>query len=184
MSVDLIAPLPTSAGFDAILVVVDRLSKRSHFLPTTSDVDSLGIARLFRDHVWRHHGLPDAVLSDRGTQFVSGFMTELYRLIGISSARSTAYHPRTDGQTERVNMELELFLRIYVNRRQDNWADLLAMAEFAYNNQIHASTKDTPFRVDTGQDPRIGTEPPPGSSNLSGATTLRTVEWEIPWRLP
>lgn len=179
MSVDLIAPLPRSHGSDAILVVVDRLSKRAHFIPTTTEVDSLGIARLFRDHVWKLHGLPDTVLSDRGTQFVSGFMREFYSLIGVNSARSTAYHPRTDGQTERVNMELELFLRIFVNHRQDDWGELLALAEFAYNNRVHSSTKDTPFRVDSGQDPKLGTEPPRVSSNAAASAFATEIHRRV-----
>lgn len=110
ISTDLIVELPESHGFNAILVVVDRLSKRAHMIPTTTEVDSIGIARLFRDHVWKDHGLPEEVISDRGTQFISKFMKELYALLHIKSAASTAYHPQTDGQTERVNQEVEQFL--------------------------------------------------------------------------
>jgi len=159
ISVDLIGELPESQGFNCIMVVVDRLSKRIHAMPTTTTVDSAGIARLFRDHVWRNHGLPETIISDRGTTFTSKFMTELNTLLRISTNVSTAYHPQTDGQTERVNQEIEQFLRIFINHRQDDWAEWLPIAEFAYNNRIHSATRETPFRLDSGQDPRLGTEP-------------------------
>jgi hypothetical protein len=123
ITVDLITGLPDSQGYNSIFVVVDRLSKRIHIAPTTDEVNSEGVARLFRDHVWRHHGLPEEVISDRGSTFVSKFMRELYRLLGIKIAASTAYHPQTDGQTERVNQEIEQYLRTFVNHRQDDWMD-------------------------------------------------------------
>ena len=113
--VDYIVELPASAGYDAIMVSVDRLSKRAHFIPTHTTVMALGMAQLFLHQIWHHHGLPRLVVSDRGTQFVAEFMRELYRLLGIEGATSTAYHPQTDGQTERVNQELEQFLHLFVN---------------------------------------------------------------------
>jgi hypothetical protein len=159
VTVDLIVGLPRSHGFNAIWVAVDRLSKRIRVAPTTKEVDSVGVARLFRDHVWRNHGLPDQIISDRGSQFVSKFTRELNRLLGIQTTPSTAFHPQTDGQTERVNMEIEQYLRVFINHRQDDWAEWLPLAEFAYNNRIHASTRKTPFEVDAGQHPRMGIEP-------------------------
>jgi hypothetical protein len=159
LTVDFIVELPESGGYDAVMVSVDRLSKRAHFIPTNTTVTALGTARLFLHHIWRHHGFPRRVVSDRGTQFVADFMKELYRLLGIEGASSTAYHPQTDGQTERVNQELEQFLRLFVNERQDNWFDLLPLAEFAYNNHVHASTQFTPFYLDGGRHPRMGFEP-------------------------
>ena len=159
VSADLIGELPESKGYNAILVVVDRLSKRIHVMPTTTDVDSLGIARLFRDHVWRNHGLPEEIISDRGAVFVSGFSDALGKLLGIKLSPSTAYHPQTDGQTERVNQEIEQFLRLFVNHRQDDWSEWLPIAEFSYNNRVHSATRRTPFEVDSAQHPRLGTEP-------------------------
>jgi hypothetical protein len=159
VTTDLIPGLPESHGFNAIWVAVDRLSKRIHVAPTTTEVDSVGIARLFRDHVWRNHGLPDQIISDRGPQFVSAFTRELNRLLGIKTSLSTAFHPQTDGQTERVNQEIEQYLRIFINQRQDDWAEWLPLAEFAYNNRVHASTRYTPFEMDSGQHPRMGIEP-------------------------
>lgn len=159
VTVDLITGLPDSGGYNAIMVVVDRLSKMLHVIPTTDKVTSEGIARLYRDFVWKLHGLPQQIISDRGSQFVSQFMRELNELLGIKTCASTAYHPQTDGQTERANQEVEQYLRLFVNYRQDDWAEWLSLAEFCHNNRIQASTKQTPFILNTGRHPRMGTEP-------------------------
>lgn len=159
ITVDLITGLPESQGYNAIMVTVDRFSKMVHIAPTTDTVTSEGIARLFRDTVWKHHGLPEQVISDRGPQFVSKFMRELNSILGIKTAPSTAYHPQTDGQTERVNQEVEQYLRLFVNHRQDDWPEWLSSAEFSYNNRIQASTSHSPFIINNGRNPRIGVEP-------------------------
>src|SRR5882672_3266902 len=106
ISVYLIMELPLSRGYDAIMVVVDRLSKRTHVIPTTSDVTAAGVAKLFRDHVWKLYGLPEEVISDRGTQFISNFTRSLSQLLRIRVAASMAYHLQMNGQTERVNQEV------------------------------------------------------------------------------
>ena len=137
--------LPESHGFDSMMIVVDRLSKRIHTMPTTTTVDSIGVARLFRNNVWRHHGLPETIISDWGSTFTSKFMKELNSLLGIKANVSTAYHPQMDGQTEQVNQEIEQYLCIFVNHRQNDWVEWLPIAEFAYNNCIHSSTRQTPF---------------------------------------
>ena len=103
------------------MVVVDHLFKQAHIIPTTSDITALGVAWLFRDHVWKLHGLPEEVISDQGTQFVSSFMCNLSQLLGIKVAASTAYHPQTDGQTEQVNQEVEQFIWFFMNQCQDDW---------------------------------------------------------------
>ena len=110
ISVDFITSLPDSRGHDAIMVVVDRFSKRLYVIPCNKEIDSEGAARIFRDHVWQHEGLPKIVISDRGGQFMSKFTGELYKLLGISRNMSTAHHPQTDGQTERINQEIEQYL--------------------------------------------------------------------------
>jgi transposase InsO family protein len=96
---------------------------------------------------------------DRGSQFTAGFTRELYKLLGIKLATSTAYHPQTNGQTERVNQELEGYLRIFTSQQQDNWDDLLPLGEFSHNNHVHSSTQQTPFMLDTGRHPCMGFEP-------------------------
>src|SRR5271156_3079302 len=103
------------------MVVIDSVTKRSHFVDTVTTISAVGSARLCVKHIWKHHGLPRKVLSDRGPQFVAEFTRELYRLLGIKLAATTAYHPQGDGQTERVNQELEQYLHIFINQRQDDW---------------------------------------------------------------
>ena len=159
ITIDLITGLPESRGYNAILVIVDRFSKMVHILPTTDTLTSEGLARLYRDNVWKLHGLPIKIISDQGPQFVSKFMKELNRILGIQTSSSTAYHPQTDGQTERENQEVEQYLRLFVNYRQDDWAEWLALAEFCLNNRIQASTRQTPFMLNSGRNPRMGTEP-------------------------
>ena len=159
ISVNLITELPQSHGYDSILVAVDRLSKWAHFIATPSDITSLGVARLFRDGVWKLHGLPEEVISDRGPQFVSNFMRRLSEILGIKVAALMAYHPQTDGQTKHVNQEVEQFLRLFVNQRQDDWYNWLSIAKFAYNDRVHASTQTSLFMLDAGQNPRLGFEP-------------------------
>ena len=166
VSVDFITELPESNGKDSVMVVVDSSTKRGHFVDTVTTISAAGSARLYLKHVWRHHGLPDKMVSDRGPQFVAEFMKELYRLLGIKLAATTAYHPQGVGQTERVNQELEQYLRIFINQRQDDWEDLLPLAEFQYNNHVHSATRQVPFLLDTGRVPRMGFEPNQPPSHL------------------
>ena len=154
---DFITQLPnTDNGDDAILVFVDRLTKMTHLAKTTTTVDSEGTAKLFVDHVWKLHGIPDNIVTDRGSVFVGKFMTEMLRLIGTTHKRSTAFHPQTDGQTERVNRVLEDMLRHYVGQLEHGqWDRYLAAAEFAINNSFHESIGTTPFRLNHGRDPKL-----------------------------
>ena len=96
------------------------------------------------------------MISDRGPQFAAGMTKELNKMLGIETKLFMAYYPETDGQTERTNQELEQYLRIYVNHRQNDWAEWLAMAEFAFNNKIHAATKILLFQINYGREPRMG----------------------------
>jgi len=129
-----------------------------HFIATTEKTSAEGLAKLFQDHVWKLHGLPKSIILDRGVQFVAGMMRELNNSLGIQMKLSTAYHPQTDGQMERINQELEQYLRVFIDHRQEQWPDWLGTAEFAYNNKIYMATKMSPFKANYSQDPRIGFE--------------------------
>jgi len=130
LSVDFVVELPESSGHDAVMTVVNAVSKRVHFIPTHTTVTAEGAARLFLHYVWKLHGLPKRIVSDHGPQFVALFTKELYRLLGIRISSSTAWHPQTDRQTEHINQELDQFLRLFVNEQQDDWYDLLPITEF------------------------------------------------------
>jgi len=131
------------------MTVVDAVSKRVYFIPTHMMVTAEGAAQLFLHYVWKFHGLPKRIVSDRGPQFVALFTKELYRLLGIRISSSTAWHPQTDGQTEHVNQELNQFLHLFVNGWQDDWYDLLPIAEFQHNNHVHSTTQQPLFLLDT-----------------------------------
>ena len=134
ISMDMMGPLPESKGFDTILVIVDRFMKKSFFLPTNLMVMSKGIVTLYQDRVFLEHRLPQKVISNRGPQFVSKFMKELYEVMGIKGNPSTAYHPQTDGQMERVNQLVKEFLTMFVNDKQDDWSNWLAVAQFCHKD--------------------------------------------------
>ena len=151
--VDLITELPQSHSYDSILVTIDCLSKRAHFIATMSDITSLRVAQLFWDRIWKLHGLPEEVISDRGPQFMSNSMCGLSEILRIKVVASTAYHPQMDGQTEHVNQEVKQFLHFFISQRQDDWYDWLSIAEFAYNDQVHALTQTSQFMLGAGQNP-------------------------------
>ena len=155
ISAEFITKLLLAQGYDSILVVVDRLTKMVHFIPTIEKTLVKGLARLFRDNIWKLHGLPESIISDRRPQFAAGLMKELNKMLGIKNKLSMAFHPQTDGQTERVNQKLEQYLRMFINYRQEQWPEQLEMAEFAYNNKVYLSTKTSLFKVNYRQDPRI-----------------------------
>ena len=132
ISLDLIAPLPKSNRYNAVLVIVDRATKKAVFVPTHDTLTSEGFAKLLIEHWIRHFGLPKTVISDCRPQFVNKFIDSFYEACGIQGTPPTAYHPQTDGQTEHVNQELETYLHPYVNSIQKNWAKFLPLAEFSY----------------------------------------------------
>ena len=156
VSMDFITQLPRSeSGHDAIFVVVDKLTKMCHFVATSSTATAEQTALLYLNHVWKLHGVPKVIVSDRDPLFTSQFTRALCKSIGSQQRLSTAYHPQTDGQTERVNRVLEDMLRMYVNRSQTDWDEKLACAEFAVNNSEHVSTGTTPFFLNYGYHPYL-----------------------------
>jgi len=130
LSVNFVVELLLSSGHDAVMTVVDLVSKRAYFILTHTMITVEGAARLFLHQVWKLHSLPKCVILDCGPQFIARFTRELYRLLGIKLASSTTWYPQTNRQTEHVNQELDKYLWLFVNERQDDWYDLLPIAEF------------------------------------------------------
>mgnify|MGYP002655140599 CR=1 FL=1 len=151
---DFVVALPkTEGGYDAVLVFVDRLTKMSHLVPTTTTCTAEQVARLFFDNVVRLHGVPKDIVSDRDCKFTSKFWGALSELLGIKLHMSTAYHPQTDGQTERMNRTLGDMLRNFTGREPNSWDTHLSAAEFALNNAVNRSTGRSPFFLNYGCHP-------------------------------
>ncbi|QRV96830.1 Transposon Ty3-G Gag-Pol polyprotein [Ceratobasidium sp. AG-Ba] len=151
---DFIVKLPESQGLDSILVVIDRFSRQAHFIPCLESTNAEGVADLFIQEIWKLHGLPKTTVSDRGPTFNSQFLRALYAKLGIEPKLSTAFHPETDGITERTNQWLKGFLRSFCNYRQDDWVRWLPIAEFCHNNQVNSATGKTAFETVYGMHPR------------------------------
>jgi hypothetical protein len=132
---------------NAILVIVDKLTKSAHFIPIRDTYDVTDVARVFVSEVIRLHGIPKKIISDRDSKFTSRFWTSLQSALGTHLNLSTAYHPETDGQTERVNQVMEDMLRMYVMDNQTHWEKYLPLVEFAYNNNFHSSISMPPYEA-------------------------------------
>lgn len=155
IGVDFIVKLPTVSTFDSVMVVVDHFSKAAHFIPARESWNAEELAVAFVSFIFKLHGLPDVIFSDRGTTFMSRFWTAVLSHLNILPAPSTAFHPQTDGQVERINALLEDYLRHFVSDEQSDWVSWLPLAEFSYNNTPSASTKFSPFFVQQGFHPRF-----------------------------
>src|SRR5882724_11870541 len=159
ISMDFIEKLPPSLGYTSILVIVDHLSKQLLFILTHYTITSPQLAQLFVLHVFSKHGVPSHVTSDRGTEFVSHFFHSLGTALDMKLHFTLGYHPEGDRQTEQTNETLEQYLRVYCNYQQDNWSELLPLAEFAYNNTPSATTGVTPFFANKGYHPNLMVHP-------------------------
>ncbi|KAG6608884.1 Retrotransposon nucleocapsid protein [Phytophthora cinnamomi] len=148
---DFTTGLPVSEGFDAILVAVDKLSKRAKDAPTYSTADAKDTAKVFLDAVVRHHGLPKVIISDRDSKFISDFWKSLMKLMGIKLSMATAHRAQADGQTERQNLVLEDALRCMISYHGDDWVKHLGTIEYAHSTLVNSSTKFPPFELDTGR---------------------------------
>ena len=156
IALDLIVDLPPSQGHDSILTITDHdVSKAAIFLPCSQTITGEGIAALFATHVFPHFGVPRKVISDRDARFMSAFTTELLRILDVSKNMSMAYHPQTDGQSERTNQWLEQYLRIYANHQQDDWVAWLPLAQFVHNSWPSSTTGFTPFKLLMGFTPTL-----------------------------
>jgi hypothetical protein len=184
VSMDLITSLPRSrSGNDAIVVFVDKLTKMVHYVPTTTNVTAPKLATIFMREVVRLHGVPESILSDRDPRFTAHFWRAFWSQLGTSLDMSTAYHPQTDGQTERANRTLEEMLRSRINFRQNDWDEHLAAAELAINNSIQSSTGFSPFYLNAGQEVRLpldqaiaGLRP---STNPEAADRIRRLKSDL-----
>ncbi|KAG4058525.1 hypothetical protein PC123_g6507 [Phytophthora cactorum] len=155
ISMDFITDLPrTKRDVDSIWVVVDRLTKRCRFVPTTKTVTAEGVARLFIDNIWKHHGIPKSIVSYRDRKFVSAFWKHVFKSVGTKLNMTVAHRAQGDGQTERMNRTLEEYLRCFVGIMQDDWDVHLTNAEFAVSSVVNSSTKLAPFEADLGYIPR------------------------------
>ncbi len=144
---DFITDLPMSLGYDTLFVVIDQFSKATIISLCNKTITADETAKLYLENTWRRTGLPRQVISNRGPQFASKVMQEVWSKLGVKSTLSTAFHPQTDGETEQVNQELKQYLRVFCNFQQDNWAELIPFMEFAHNVQQHSVTKKSPFEV-------------------------------------
>jgi hypothetical protein len=147
ISMDFIEGLPLSHSSNYILVVVDLLTKYAHFVALRHPFSASGVAKAFFHNVYRLHGLPCAIISDRDRIFTSHFWSELFKLANVRLCRSSAYHPQSDGQTERLNQCLETYLRCYVHACPRNWSSWLSSAEFWYNTSPHSAIGRSPFEA-------------------------------------
>ncbi|OWM70560.1 hypothetical protein CDL15_Pgr014233 [Punica granatum] len=155
ISMDFIEGLPRSLGKEVIFVVVDRCTKYAHFMSLTHPYSATTVAQTFMDNVFKLHGMPESIVSDRDPIFLSNFWQDLFKLQGVALLASSAYHPQTDGQTEIVNKCLETYLRCMTGDRPASWAKWLPMAEWWYNTTYHSSTGMTPFEGLYGFQPPI-----------------------------
>jgi len=173
LTMDFITGLPPSSdghcAYDAILVIVDRYSKMARYVPALKTWTALDVAEMFFKEVVCRYGVPKGIVSDRGSVFTSEYWGEICYQTQMIRKLSTAFHPQTDGQTERQNQSLEHYLRVYCCAEQDNWVSLLPMAEFAYNNSRHASTAVSPFYAVHGR-----------NANFPGAPEDGRLEREVP----
>jgi hypothetical protein len=148
ISMDFVSGLPlTSRKHDSVWVIIDRLTKTAHFIPVHTKYDAKDYASLYIEHIVRLHGVPKTIISDRGSLFVSCFWEQLHKSLGTKIIHSSAYHPQTDGQTEKVNQILEDMLRACVIHFDKSWDKCLSLAEFSYNNSYQASLKMAPFEA-------------------------------------
>jgi len=142
---------PTQKGYNSIWVIVDRLTKSAHFIPVHSTYRPSEYAELYFSQIVKLHGVPRTIISDRGAQFTARFWEHLHSLLGTKLVRSSAYHPQTSGQTERVNQILEDMLRACVISSKGLWEKWLPLAEFSYNNSYQVSIQMAPFEALCGR---------------------------------
>ena len=179
VAMDLITQLPNSYGYDAILTIVDHgCTRAALFLPCTTNITGEGIAKLYLDNVYRWFGIPSKIISDRDPRFTSHFSTSLCQRLGIDRNISTAYHPQTDGLSERKNQWVEQYLRFVTSASQDDWSNWLTIATAVHNNYPNATTRIAPIEALLGYSPKITAELPypPTTVQLVDDRTRKATE--------
>ena len=193
ISMDFITDLPKSEENNAILMVIDRLTKMAHFIPCTKVINARQFSELFIREIFRLHGLPKDIITDQGLVFTSELWKKTRKQVGLERRLRTAFHAQTDGQMEWTNSTLEQYLRAYVNYQQDNWKELLPMAEFAYNNGHQESIKHTPFFANYQVNPEYQTighlmqgkiTPPEDMSQLHDILRAEMTEAQLSVTIP
>ncbi|KAL5723866.1 hypothetical protein ACHQM5_007208 [Ranunculus cassubicifolius] len=179
VSMDFIEGLPRSEGRDVILVVVDRMTKYSHFLALSHPFTAIQVAKLFLDNIYKLHGLPASIVSDRDKVFLSKFWQSLFKSLGTSLHHSTAYHPQSDGQTERTNACLEQYLRCMTHDKPTSWTKWLPLAEFWFNTNYHSSLKMSPFKALYGYSPPHYDISPEISTPIAAVTDYLQHRWQM-----
>jgi hypothetical protein len=179
ISMDFITSLPKSRNKSVIMVVVDRLSKYSHFCALQHPFISSTVAQIFMDQVFKLHGMPHSIVSDCDPAFTRNFWQELFKIQGTQLHLSIVYHPQTDGQTEVVNKCLETYLRCFASKKQHQWAQWLPQAKWWYNTSYHTATRMTPFEAIYGQNPPSVLSYLLGTSKVQAVDQTLTVQEDI-----
>jgi len=175
ITIDFITNLPLLEGCDQLWAVIDQFTKMVHFIPLPKDGKTASdLSRIFAREVWRFHGLPSDIVSDRDSDFTSETWKEFLKLSGIRPRMSTAFHPQTNGQTERLNQTIKAYLRSFICHEQDDWVSLLPIAEFAYNNSVTSATGMSPFYANYGFHP---TATNPTAANILNPASKVYAHW-------
>jgi transposase InsO family protein len=175
ISMDFIIELPVSDGCLSVWVIIDRFMKMAHFIPLKDgEKKATDLVKIFLKEVWRFHGLPSSIVSDRDSRFTSAFWSSLVKALDIRLKMSSPFHPQMDGQTEKVNQTLECYLRNYCNYEQDNWSKMLPLAENAYNNSLTTAMGMSPFFANFGFDRRTNW---PIEAEAMNAASRNYVHW-------
>ena len=172
-SIDFITDLPESHGYDSLMVMADHDSTKGVILaPCNKTIDALGATQLIHQNLYKQFGLPSKIISDRGPQFAGKVFQELTKLLGIKSSMSTAYHPQTDGGTERMNQEIEAYLRAFCANQPETWSEYLPDIEFMHNQRTAQNRNASPFYLMMGYDPRA-------IPSITEQMTVPTVEQRL-----
>jgi hypothetical protein len=171
---DFITGLPKTRNKSVIMVVVDRLSKYAHFCALQHLFTTSTVAQIFMDHVFKLHGMPHSIVSDRDPTFTSNFWQELYKIQGTELHLNTNYHPQTDGQTKVFNKFLETYLRCFASEKQNQWTQWLPLVEWWYNTSYHTTTRMTPFEAVYGHKPSSVLSYLPGASKVQAVDQTLT----------